>query len=368
MAEVFDRDWAGGFPLTFARVDSDTLHELVAREPLAVAGKQFGEHGSDLVKGMLAFLKKCSRYSTVHEKTQLTVFALIPSTSSVDELRLKYGSPYRFGVTSLGSIQKLTVEIREDGSPFIWSHIPTEMSSAIETSLAYRLVQGVETFSVGASTVVVRKVVEDAVSQFMLNYFMDLRQALLAYRDSMARTSKCHLLRMAWADGNRFWFDTKPEFRLRRALYNFLYSYLRCDDIDLREEQNVDDSHPVDIKIVWRMENRTALIEVKWIGKSIDLSSRTITANYGGARARKGAKQLAEYLESHRQEASNEDTRGYLVVFDCRRKRLNMSTTELQREDGLYYHAKEIDYSPPYDKTRVDFDEPIRMFLEPVCL
>jgi len=132
-------------------------------------------------------------------------------------------------------------------------------------------------------------VIEDAVSQFLLNYFKDLRQALLAYRDSMARTSKCHLLREAWADDNRLWFRTKPEYRLRRALHNYLYSYLRHDDIDLREEQNVDDSHPVDIKILWRMENRTAIIEVKWLGKSIDMAtgrSRRIAQMQGRVKVR----------------------------------------------------------------------------------
>jgi hypothetical protein len=354
--------------LTVARIDVDTLHDLVTREPLAVAGKQFGESGSDRVKGILRFLKRCARYATVGETSKVTVFGIMGSDPTVESLRSQHASAFQFGVTVLGSIQDLTVEIREDGSPLVWHRIPPEIVSTIETGIAYRLIQGVETFLVGGATVAVAKVIEDAVSQFLLNYFTDLKDALIAYRDSMARTSKCHLLRMAWADDNRFWFDTEPEYRLRRALHNFLYSYLRFDDIDLREEQNVDDSHPVDIKIVWRMENRTAIIEVKWIGKSIDLSNRRITASYGDARARKGAKQLAKYLEDHRQEAAKEDTRGYLVVFDCRRKKLNMSMTQIDKSNGLYYQTREIRYSPEFNKTRADFEAPIRMFLEPVCL
>jgi hypothetical protein len=286
----------------------------------------------------------------------------------VESLRSQHALAFQFGVTALGSIQHLIVEIRDDDSPFVWQSMPPQIASIIETGIVYRLVQSVETFSISGATMAVPKVIDDAVSQFLLNYFIDLKQALLAYRDSMARTSKCHLLCEAWADKNRLWFHAAPEYRLRRALHNYLYSYLRHDHIDLREEQNVNDSDPVDIKIVWRMENRTAIIEVKWIGKSIDLEARKITATYGDARAREGARQLAGYLESHKQQAAKEDTRGYLVVFDCRRWGLKRSATAVAKAEGFYYHAREITYRPEFHKRRRDFEEPIRMFLEPVCV
>jgi hypothetical protein len=354
--------------MTVAQINVETLQSLVTHEPLAIAGRQFGDPGSERLKGILRFLKRCARYSTVHETSDLTVFALMQSDPVVEQLRLQRASAFNFGVTALGPIHRLIVEIREDGSPFVWDNLPPEIGNAIQTGIVYRLSQGVETFSINGASVAVPKVIEDAISQFLLNYFTDLRKALLAYRDSMARTSKCHLLREAWAEDNRLWFDMEPEYRLRRALHNYLYSYLRHDDIDLREEQNVDDTHPVDIKILWRMDNRTAIIEVKWIGKSINLETRKITANYADARARKGAKQLAEYLEGHRQQAAKEDTRGYLVVFDCRRRHLNTSATAVKRREGFYYRDREIKYQPQYHKHRPDFDEPIRMFLEPVCL
>jgi hypothetical protein len=320
------------------------------------------------MKGILRFLKLCARHATVHEKSDVTVFALMQSDPLVEQLRAQHATAFKFGVTALGSIEHLIVEIRADDSPFVWQELPSEISSTIQTGIVYRLSQSVETFSVNGASMAVPKVIDEAVSQFLLNYFIDLRQALLAYRDSMARTSKCHLLCEAWADKNRLWFHAAPEFRLRRALHNYLYSYLRHDDIDLREEQNVDDSHPVDIKILWRMENRSAIIEVKWVGKSIDLTTGKIMANYTDSRARMGAKQLAEYLEGHRQQAAKEDTRGYLVVFDCRRRRLKASMTAVGKAEGFYYEAREIRYRPEFHKKRRDFDEPIRMFLEPVCV
>src|SRR5216683_1620914 len=315
--------------MTIAQINLETLQALVMHEPLVLAGKQFGDPGSARMKGILRFLKLCARHATVHERSNVTVFALMQSDPLVESVRSQHATAFQFGTTALGSIQDLAVEIREDGSPFIWQVIPPQITSIIETGIVYRLVQSVETFSISGNTVAVPKVIEDAVSQFLLNYFKDLRQALLAYRDSMARTSKCHLLREAWADDNRLWFRTKPEYRLRKALHNYLYSYLRHDDIDLREEQNVDDSHPVDIKILWRMENRTAIIEVKW----------------------------------HRQQAAKEDTRGYLVAFDCRRKQLKASTKTVARAEGFHYQAREITYRPEFHKRRQDFDEPMRMFL-----
>lgn len=354
--------------MTVTQINLETLQSLLTNEPLLAARNQFGEAGVSRVKDILYFLKRCARHAVVDEKSELTVFALMQPDALVDKLRLDHATTFQFGVTALGAIHDLIVEIREDGSPFVWKTIPTEISNVINTGVVYRLLQSVETFSINGAAMPVLKVIEGAISQFLLNSFTDLREALLAYRDSMARTSKCHLLCEAWAEKNRLWFDTKPEFRLRKALHNHLYSYLRHDGIDLREEQNVDDSHPVDIKVVWRMENRSAIVEVKWIGKSINLKTRKITANYGDARARRGAKQLAEYLEAHRQQAAKEDTRGYLVVFDCRRKKLKPTATALAKADGLHYRNREIAYNPEFHKARQDFDEPIRMFLEPVCL
>jgi len=354
--------------MTILKIDQDRLHALVMSEPLVVAGKCYGDPGSARLKGILRFIKRCARHATVHEKSDIRVFSLMSDDSGIDSLRSQHATAFQFGVTARGSIESLVVEVREDDSAFVWHSVPPELTKIIEAGIVYRLVQKVESFGVKGTTVPVPKVVEDTVSQFWLNYFVDLREALTAYKDSMARTSKCHLVREAWADKNRLWFVTKPEYRLRKALANYLYAFLRHDEIDLREEQNVDDSHPVDIKVVWRMENRTAIIEVKWIGKSIDIKTRKITANYSDARARKGARQLAQYLEGHKQQASKEDTRGHLVVFDCRRKGLKPSATGVDTKKGLHFQSREIKFNPKFHKTRGDFDEPIRMFMEPVCL
>lgn len=350
------------------QIDLEKLQALIIQEPLVLAGKEFGDLGSERMKCILRFLRQCARHATVHEKSDVLVFALMQPDTLVDNHRLTHAQPFQFGVTARGRIHTLIVEIRTDGSPFVWTALPAEVKTAAHTGLVYRLQQNVEEFTIKGTNAPVTKVIPGAVSQFMVNTFTELRDALVAYRDSMARTSKCHLLREAWADTNRLWFKTKPEYRLRRALHNHLCSFLRHDEIDLREEQNVDDSHPVDIKVVWRMENRSAIIEIKWVGKSFDITAGKITASYGDARARKGAKQLAEYLEWHREQAAKEDTRGYLVIFDCRRNRLKLGISTLVRTAGFHFERQEVCYKPEYHKTRDDFEKPIRMFLEPICV
>jgi len=354
--------------MALQQINTDVLQDLVVHEPLVVAGQKFGDHGSGRMKDILRFLKRCATITRVNERTNLTVFALVNADSTIDQERLANAVAFQFNPIP-GEIDSLIIEIRADGTPYVWQQIPPSIMPTLKQGIIYQLMQGVETFEIGGLSYAVPKVIETSVSQYFVHSFSTLKEAICAYRDNMARTSTCYLLREAWHDqNNRFWFRAGPEFMLRRALCNYLRAYLRHDDMELRPEQNVDESHPVDIKIIWRANNRAAIIEVKWIGKSRDLQTGGVTATYTDARARSGAKQLAQYLESHRQEAPAADTRGYLVVFDCRRKGLNLTTPTLSRNAGMYYANREVEYAPKYHIDRTDFEEPIRMFLEPVCV
>jgi len=176
--------------MAILKIDQDRLHALVMAEPLVIAGKHYGDPGSARLKGILRFIKHCARHATVQEKSNISVFTLMTNDADVDSLRSQHATAFQFGVTALGSIESLSVEVREDDSAFVWHSIPSELTKAIETGIVYRLVQSVETFSVKGTTLPVPKVVEDTVSQFWLNYFVHLREALIAYKDSMARTSK----------------------------------------------------------------------------------------------------------------------------------------------------------------------------------
>lgn len=347
------------------QINLEVLQEVIINEPLAVAGQRFGDSGVVRLKDILRFFKRCGETTRVGDRTVLTVFTVIDDDSAIDNARLSNANKFRFGTpgSGTGEITSLVVEIRADGTPYAWKELPSELVGATGKAIVYRLRQGVETFEIAGTPIVVPKVIENSVSQFLLHYFQTLREALFYYRDRMARTSTNYHLRQAWYDDNRLWFRAGPEYLLRRSLCDFLRAFLRSDDLWLRPEQNVDETHPVDIKIMWHADSREAIIEVKWIGKS--RNNRKVTADRSESRAREGAKQLADYLERLRQEAAGVDARGYLVVFDGRRKGLRLGDETISRANGMHYSNREITYDPDYHLERGDFEEPVRMFLEP---
>src|SRR5215831_13927364 len=157
--------------MTVAQFNLEKFQELLTAEPLYAAKQQFGEIGVARAKNILSFLKRCSRYSTVNAKSKVTVFCLMAPDTLVDEFRLQYAAQYNYGVTSLGSISNLTVEIREDGTAFVWSSLPSEIQAIIDSGIVYRLVQSTETFATNGLVTPVNKVIEDSVSQFFISYF-----------------------------------------------------------------------------------------------------------------------------------------------------------------------------------------------------
>lgn len=89
--------------MAILQVDREALEALVVQEPLAVAGKYFGDQGSERMKGILRFLKHCARHATVNDKSDITVFTMMQSDVLVNERRLQNASPFEFGVTARGA-------------------------------------------------------------------------------------------------------------------------------------------------------------------------------------------------------------------------------------------------------------------------
>lgn len=152
---------------------------------------------------------------------------------------------------------------------------------------------------------------------------------------------------------------------MRDSLTQFLKDCVR-GDVEVRPEQVVDRTHPVDIKVTWFMSNRLALIEIKWLGASKKRGGNKFTRHFA-ARAQKGARQLVDYLNANAVQAPQQDARGYLVIFDARRARVKPSTRSINHADGFKYEHSEIVFSPTYHEIRADFETPVRMFMEPVC-
>jgi hypothetical protein len=256
------------------------------------------------------------------------------------------------------------IQVIPSGAFIIWAQFAVDPEHLSQTSVVYSFYQGIERFHANRETKLIAKVIPGRSSNFAVPTFNILKDALAAYRDTMVRTSACEILSGAWYDPSRLYFKAAPEATIRRSLTRFL-KITFSGDAEVRPEQIVDESHPVDIKVTWFMTNRLALIEIKWLGKSRD--DTKVSASHSDSRANKGAKQLAEYMDANKIQAPVHETRGYLVVVDARRAKLNLKRMNISIEDGMKYSNAEITYKPKYHEARKDFEQPLRMFVDPIC-
>jgi hypothetical protein len=155
---------------------------------------------------------------------------------------------------------------------------------------------------------------------------------------------------------------------MRESLAQHLIVTLR-DHAEVREEQNVNDTQPIDIKVTWSLADQLSLIEIKWVGRSVDDQGEELATEYWApSRPRAGAKQLADYLEENKDRAPEHGTEGYLVVYDARREGLTDLPPQLTNEQAVAYADSTIEYDPAYQDIRNDFRNPIRFWLEPKLL
>lgn len=257
----------------------------------------------------------------------------------------------------------VAIQILADGRLLLWKSIKVNIRSIAKTAVVYRYERAKEHFFSGDLQTEVEKVGQYA-SLYAIPAFSDLRQALERYRTNMAAETSCTTLQKIWADKKRLFFINRPERTMRDSLTQFLKISLR--DAEVRPEQNMDESHPVDVKVTFTFTTRLAVIEIKWVGTSIRKQPRKITANYRDKRAREGARRLADYLDWNRQQAPDRLTRGYLVVFDGRRRELKKRTQNIDKQRAEYYRSRDLQFDPKFEQLRDDFDPPIRMFMEPL--
>lgn len=166
-------------------------------------------------------------------------------------------------------------------------------------------------------------------SIFAYPVYKELEDALERYYKDNAANSVCGVLKRVWKDDSKKEFCEGPEHFMRDSLWQYLHGVMRGKRV--KREQNVDDSHPVDILVIWPIISNVALIEIKWLGDSG-------TTKYRDARANEGAKQLIDYLDKSYIEEPDNNFVGYLTVFDGRRG----------RECLNQYQFKEINYKEKY--------------------
>lgn len=209
--------------------------------------------------------------------------------------------------------------------------------------------------------------------------FNDLIQALNEYATTKIYYSSCKHFKQSWSDTNNIFFrgggkgSKIPEQYMQLSLAEFLSTYLaRGISMETSREHNlVGDSKgpkPVDIKMHWRDANRTALIEIKFMG-TIKKESDGEIYDYKDEKANKGLGQLKNYLDLAHQDSPKTIIKSYLVVIDGRRHNVTQHMTSISTSDGMHY--KDIDIvveeKNKFHETIEGFEKPMRMFAAPKC-
>jgi hypothetical protein len=229
--------------------------------------------------------------------------------------------------------------------------------------IIYEFDAGVENFYLAGAGHRLINPMQQYSSVFAVPRYRTLEEAIATYDSTTVRFSACGFLLQLWADSRRYVLVNKPEELMRKSMEQYLRSVL--PDADVRPEGIVDESHPVDLRIVWRNATSVALIEIKWVGAS-ENPAKTAVLRYADARARDGAKQLAEYLDANAPRGTAQQTKGYLVVVDARRGRLQYVAGASTSADPLKFASIPLNYSPDYASLRQDFAAPYRMFARPL--
>ncbi|OYU80441.1 MAG: hypothetical protein CFE23_09295 [Flavobacterium sp. BFFFF1] len=306
------------------------------------------------------------RYLAYNTFKSVTIYSALTETNYLSALIGANPTTYSSyeNITPLSG-DDIVIEIKSNGELNISINYKIDIETLRKDSIIYNFdkQKGVE--SIYNKTTVSRlEPIPDSDSYFAIQSYKSLELALEDYKTKVAKHSDCPYLQRVWFDSNMLFFRKAPEHILRDSLTHFLKLKLR--NAEIRPEQIVDKSHPVDIKVTWALANRLALIEIKWLGKSLKHRNKQFTKKFYPARALSGAKQLADYLDANLIQSPTYATMGYLVVFDARRAGCNKGTVEtLNSTDALTFLNQEIVYNPEYHSIRTDFAVPQRYFMTP---
>ena len=346
-------------------IDYDQLHELASRLAVPTAVRLFPDGGDAAIR---AVYRACKRVFATIGPSQVggpvIIFSGVPANATsflsagtsivnINELTTHTDTGFTLGVDSTTGFMQMW-----PGQP-----IPSEQLGPMGVVFLHD--QGNEKFLIGDEEVPLPRVYSGQQSYFAIPTYANLDDALAYYNNPLVRTSTCCILSTVWQDEKRLFLVRKPEDTIQDSLRTFLRYTLR-GDAEVMREQNVDDTHPVDIRVTFHFTNNVALIELKWLGKSKHPDG-SLATEYSASRALDGADQLATYLDQFTMSSPFSVVRGYLVVLDARRRGLNSGTTSVSEADGMHYAQREIAFNPRYEDIRRDFNQPLRMFAAPIC-
>ncbi len=356
----------------------ENILALVTKSYIHHAHVAFGEQGAicirTLLDGVRLIFQRCP--PEVLQGT-LTVFVGIASTPISPAIGI-YGAPSScasyadVGNFLVANKEKphAVVELAADGSfRTVVLDADVDLKHLASLGVVYRFDGNAERILAKDFQDYVPPVSPILRSNFAAPTLSGLEEAFKYYADYVLET-KCRILKDVWeggVDGHRLVLVNKPESRMRDSLTQALELLLR--DVTVKPEQNTDETKPVDIRVSWFASGATALIEIKWLGKSTAISQKpeaglTYT-QYGPPRAQSGADQLADYMDREVRHSGASAPRGYLVVFDARRKNVGGAADPLSEESAMAYANDVIAFDPDHSKIRPDFAPPVRFFLNP---
>lgn len=350
--------------------DAGRIAEIARSHFVANAAKSLGRQGTDALRILLPKvieISECIDYESIN--TSLIVFYVY----NPDVACLDYANAYEIedvAELALHNEGVLTVEVRRDGSLAVWKTILDDSCFA-QGSLSYHFnAADGESFLVDAVSGSIPPPLSYA-RIFATSRFKDLENSLHHYAIRLARNSECQILAGLWREEARIMWTPAPESDMRVSLYQYLAGSLRQGNPDVTQETNVDSKNPVDIQVKWANSNKVALIEVKWLGCSGALADSTsgkaarITDRHGEVDATDGLVQLVNYLDLTRSRAGTYDRRGFLFIYDARRKNVGPGTASLSTEHALAFKDAHIVFDQDL-LARHDVAKPIRCFCEPL--
>jgi hypothetical protein len=265
----------------------------------------------------------------------------------------------------------IVIQLFGDGRLMYWEGIDTSILFEIDNVLTY-MFEGNKEFFI-ANKEKINITLYPYGSRFATQYF-ELAKALEDYKVQKVFRSTCPIFSEAWFDDNHIFFKGGgkdiPEKYLQKSLYHYLETNLNLRGITpvLREFNVIGKTpKPVDLLIMWGEANRVALIEVKWLGKSIGKEGNP--SRHDNSRANEGIKQLKGYFDTAQANMSLTIIKSYLVVIDARRNRTKKGTVTISTKDGMHYQNIEltIDADKRFYDSVSGFEKPIRMFTAPIC-
>ena len=346
--------------------NQEGIEQLVSMGFAPLVVRHHGAAGGQALRAIMTVLRQIYRqYQPQSSSPRLVVFQLI--SKECYEIDGNSSKLYELSDILSWVHEPLAIEIAADGAILAWPSLSqADLAELSRHGVVYSFEGGEEYFWAGGEQSGIPQIVPGAASLFAVPAFGLLEEALQFYRSTVVRVCQCEILKSTWYDANRLFFNAKPEKLMRRSLVQFLRASLR-HAAEVAPEQNVDESHPIDIRVTFEATQNVALIEIKWLGRSRNEEDGTTATSYSEQRARDGAKQLADYLDMFHHSAPLRHTRGYLVAIDGRRRRLTLDSTSISYQNGMYYNHRDIIFNPKFHDIRNDFEEPLRMFAEPVC-